>query len=60
MITSKNIRNCKTFKLSDKCFLKKRMKVEKFFTQLKTFKKINIRYDKNYFNYVLLDAISFY
>ena len=71
LITPKNIRNCKnpeklkTFKLSDKdkCFLKKRIKVENFFAQLKTFKRINIRYDKyskNYFNYVLLAVISFY
>ena len=71
LLTPKNIRNCKnpeklkTFKLSDKdkCLLKKRIKVENFFAQLKTFKRINIRYDKsskNYFNYVLLAAISFY
>ena len=66
LITPKNIRNCKNpEKLSDKdkCFLKKRIKVENFFAQLKTFKRINIRYDKsskNYFNYVLLAAISFY
>ena len=71
LIAPKNIRNCKdpillkTYKLcnKDKKLLKHRIKIENSFAQLKAFKRVNIRYDKNskhYFNYVILAALSFY
>ena len=71
LIAPKNIRNCKnstllkTYKLcdKDKKLLKHRIKIENSFAQLKTFKRVNIRYDKHskyYFNYVILAALSFH
>lgn len=71
LIAPKNTRNCKdpillkTFKLcdKDKKLLKHRIKIENSFAQLKAFKRINIRYDKyskNFFNYIILAALSFY
>jgi transposase len=46
-----------------KKILKKRIKVENFFAHLKTFRRINIRYDKKsnvFLNYIVLAALSFY
>jgi hypothetical protein len=71
LIAPKNTRNCKdpkllkTYKLcdKDKKLLKHRIKIENSFSQLKSFKRINIRYDKYskyYFNYIILAALSFY
>jgi transposase len=71
LIAPKNNRNSKNPEIllknkltdKDKQLLKHRIKIENFFAQLKTFKRINLRYDKYskiYFNYIILAALSFY